>query len=50
MQTIDAQLEQWTKNATLGPIIEKSVRFLTPLDWDAILQVAKFRNNQRTKP
>jgi hypothetical protein len=50
MQTIDAQLEQWTKNATLRPFIEKSVRFLTPLDWDAILQVAKFRNNQRTKP
>jgi hypothetical protein len=43
IQTIDAQLEQWSKNATLRPIIENAARFLTPLDLDAILQFAKHR-------
>jgi hypothetical protein len=43
MQTIDAQLEQWSKNATLRPIIENAARFLTPLDLDAILQFAIHR-------
>lgn len=43
IQTIDAQLEQWSKNAALRPIIESAARFLTPLDLDAILQFAKHR-------
>jgi hypothetical protein len=47
MQTIDTQLEQWSKNATLRPIIENAARFLTPIDLDAILQFAKHRGAKR---
>ena len=47
IRTIDAQLEVWSRNPTLRPYIQNAARFLGPLDFDAILQFARYRGGRR---